>query len=99
MHPQFYEALTERLLAAGGLDAWLTPVQMKKGRPVVVLSVLAPAGLETVLADMLLSETMTFGVRIHEVRRLRDGIYELRAKAGRVTIASCSSSTARTSWY
>jgi len=69
MNPQLYASVTERLLAAGALDAWLTPVQMKKGRPAVVLSVLAPAGLETVLADMLLSETTTFGVRIHEVRR------------------------------
>jgi pyridinium-3,5-bisthiocarboxylic acid mononucleotide nickel chelatase len=69
MNPELYGAVTQRLFAAGARDVWLTPVQMKKGRPGVVLSVIAPASLEATLADLLLRETTTLGVRVHAVRR------------------------------
>jgi len=74
MNPQLYAAVTERLFAAGARDVWLTPIQMKKGRPAVVLSALADANLEQPLADLILSETTTLGVRVsrlhrHEARR------------------------------
>src|SRR5205807_5157469 len=42
MSPQLYEPLVERLFEAGALDVFLTPVIMKKGRPGVVLTALAP---------------------------------------------------------
>jgi len=69
MNPELYGAVSERLFEAGALDVWLTPVQMKKGRPGVVLSVLAPAALEAELARLLLEETTTLGVRALSVRR------------------------------
>jgi uncharacterized protein (TIGR00299 family) protein len=69
MNPQFYADVSERLFAAGALDVWLAPVQMKKGRPAVVLSVLAPASRETELADLILRETTTLGLRVRPVRR------------------------------
>ncbi|UCD74203.1 MAG: nickel pincer cofactor biosynthesis protein LarC [Phycisphaerales bacterium] len=69
MNPQFYPSVSDRLFAAGAVDVWLTPVQMKKGRPGVVLSVLAPASRETELADLLLRETTTLGVRVHQTHR------------------------------
>ena len=69
MNPELYGAVTQRLFAAGARDVWLTPVQMKKGRPGVVLSVLAPASLEAALAGLLLRETTTLGVRVHGVHR------------------------------
>ena len=69
MNPQFYAPAMDKLFAAGAVDAWLTPVQMKKNRPGVVLSVLAPASLEAVLAEILLRETTTLGVRVHPVHR------------------------------
>jgi uncharacterized protein (TIGR00299 family) protein len=53
----------ERLLAAGALDAWFTPIQMKKNRPAVQLSVLARPEEAGALADILLRETPTLGVR------------------------------------
>ena len=69
MNPQFYAAVSDRLMATGARDVWLTPVQMKKGRPAVVLSVLAPAAHEAILCDLILRETTTLGMRIHHVHR------------------------------
>ena len=59
----------EKLLAGGAADAWLTPVQMKKGRPGVVLSVICTEAQEEALARLLLRETTTLGVRVRPVRR------------------------------
>lgn len=69
MNPQLYSAVLERLLALGALDAWLTPVQMKKGRPGVVLGVLARSGDESLLVNTLLAETTTLGVRVVNIDR------------------------------
>ncbi len=69
MNPELYAAVSEKLFAAGARDVWLTPIQMKKGRPGVLLSVLAPAELESVLADIILAETTTLGLRVVSVRR------------------------------
>jgi uncharacterized protein (TIGR00299 family) protein len=57
------------LVEAGALDAWLTPVVMKKGRPAFVVSVLADVALVGQLASVLLAETGSLGVRVHEVGR------------------------------
>ena len=59
----------ERLFAAGARDVWLTPVQMKKNRPGTMISALAPASLEAALADLILRETSTLGVRVRPVSR------------------------------
>jgi len=69
MNPELYESVSQNLFTAGALDVWLTPIQMKKGRPGVLLSVLAPANKESGLADLLLRETTTLGVRLHYVQR------------------------------
>jgi pyridinium-3,5-bisthiocarboxylic acid mononucleotide nickel chelatase len=69
MNPQFYGPLMERLLAAGALDAWATPIQMKKNRPAITLGVLSPASKQREMADIILRETTTLGVRIHAVQR------------------------------
>ena len=59
----------EKLLAQGASDAWLTPVQMKKGRPGVVLSVICRESEEEALARLILRETSTLGVRVRPVHR------------------------------
>ncbi len=69
MAPQLLAPVTERLLEAGALDVTVAPVTMKKGRSAVVVSVVAPATHELLLADLLLRETTTLGVRVHSVRR------------------------------
>jgi len=73
MNPQFYTTVSDRLFAAGALDVWTTPVQMKKGRPGVVLSLLAPRSHEATLARLVLRETTSFGLRAREVRRYEAG--------------------------
>lgn len=59
----------ERLLEAGALDVFSTPIQMKKNRPGVLLSVLAKADDLPKLHDILFAETTTFGVRRFPARR------------------------------
>ncbi len=62
-------AALERLLAAGALDVWHTPVQMKKNRPGVLLSVLCEAPRAEILKAIVFAETTTFGIRERDVRR------------------------------
>lgn len=78
MSPQVYASVAERLFAAGARDVWLTPIQMKKGRPAVLLSLIAPAQLEAPLADLLLRETTTLGVRVHPLVGRHDTRHEMR---------------------
>jgi uncharacterized protein (DUF111 family) len=59
----------ERALAAGALDAWATPVTMKKGRPGLVLSLLAAPADVPALEAVLFRETPTLGVRRSPVSR------------------------------
>lgn len=53
----------EQLLAAGALDAWFTPIYMKKNRPGVILSALCMPDEARALRGLLLRETQTLGVR------------------------------------
>jgi hypothetical protein len=69
MNPQLFGPLINRLLASGALDAYLTPVQMKKGRPGLVLTVLAPALHRQAICDLVFRETTTIGLRVHRVER------------------------------
>jgi len=60
----------ERLFEAGVRDVWVTPAQMKKNRPAVVLSVLCDPETLPAALQILLRETTTLGVRVQEVERL-----------------------------
>jgi uncharacterized protein (TIGR00299 family) protein len=73
MNPQFYAPLIERLLQAGALDAWLTPIIMKKGRPAITVSALAVPGQADELAALLIEQTTTLGVRTTPFERLKAG--------------------------
>jgi uncharacterized protein (TIGR00299 family) protein len=57
------------LFAAGALDVFTTPIQMKKNRPGVLLSVLAPENVLPALEDVLFRETATFGIRRYAASR------------------------------
>ncbi len=71
LSPELLAAATERLLAAGALDVFLTPIHMKKGRPAFRLTVLAEPARADEFARLVLRETSAFGVRMHDCRRLK----------------------------
>jgi uncharacterized protein (TIGR00299 family) protein len=56
--------------AAGALDVWTAPVQMKRGRPGFVLSALARPRDEQAVAEAILTQTSTLGVRIARYDRI-----------------------------
>jgi uncharacterized protein (TIGR00299 family) protein len=57
------------LFAAGALDVYSTPIFMKKNRPAIMLSVLAPEDKLPALEEILFRETATFGVRRYPATR------------------------------
>ncbi|MGZ4201900.1 MAG: nickel pincer cofactor biosynthesis protein LarC [Thermoleophilaceae bacterium] len=69
LSPEFVPDVVDACFAAGALDVWVTPVQMKKGRPGIVLSALAPPADEQAVAAALLGESGTLGIRVSTVRR------------------------------
>ena len=88
MNPEFFGDVTERLLATGALDVFLTPVQMKKGRPGTLLTVLCEREDVEHVTELLLTHTTSFGVRFHEVRRrkLDRAIVPVGTKYGEVEV-------------
>ena len=58
------------MLDAGALDAFLTPVLMKKGRPAHLLTVICRPNDAAALAEQLIRETPTLGVRVREQQRI-----------------------------
>lgn len=69
MNPQIYGYVSEKLLAAGALDVYTTPVQMKKNRPGTLLSVLCKPQDVSAVAGLIFAETTTFGVRTRREQR------------------------------
>jgi hypothetical protein len=69
MNPQFYEHVAERLFEAGAVDVFLTPIQMKRNRPAVMLSLMVDESKLDGALGILFSETTTIGVRMHPVER------------------------------
>lgn len=59
----------EKLMASGAADAWFAPIQMKKGRPAVMLSAICSEANEEAVARAILRETSTLGVRVRPVHR------------------------------
>jgi uncharacterized protein (TIGR00299 family) protein len=78
----------ERLLAAGALDAYLTPVLMKKGRPGHLLTVLAARADADRLMELILTDTSTFGVRRQDAtrRKLLRSITPVKTEYGPVRV-------------
>ena len=69
MNPEFFPSVEKKLLAAGALDVFRTPIQMKKGRGGFILSILCERKDIDTLANVLFHETTTIGVRIHCIER------------------------------
>ena len=71
LSPELLGAVLEKLFAAGALDVWFTPIQMKKNRPAVQLSVLCDDARTAPLADIIFTETSAFGLRTEKITRLK----------------------------
>ncbi len=67
--PQVIGHVTEQALARGALDCFVTPVQMKKNRPGVLVSILCRPAEREQMFDLLFNETTTIGARSYEVER------------------------------
>ena len=101
MNPQLFGPVMDHLLAAGALDVYFAAVQMKKGRPGTLVTVLARPGDREKLSAILFSETTTIGVRYQEMQRecldratrtietpLGSIRFKIASRAGRVLNAS-----------
>lgn len=71
MNPQFYDHIMNRLFKGGALDVFLTPIIMKKNRPAVKITLLSEIDNVNNLADILLSETTSFGLRMYKTERVK----------------------------
>ncbi len=78
----------EKALSAGALDVFHTPIQMKKNRPGVLLTVLCTEGDADRFSEMILRETSAFGVRRHvaERRKLQREFTKVKTSFGEVTV-------------
>lgn len=69
MTPELLGYAQERLFATGAVDVWFTPIQMKKNRPGVLVSVICAVEQEAAITEVLLRETSTLGVRVRPIAR------------------------------
>ena len=69
MNPELYDPARQAIFDAGAVDCWFTPILMKKNRPAVKLSALAPPASAEAVAETLFQHTTTFGLRRTEIRR------------------------------
>jgi uncharacterized protein (TIGR00299 family) protein len=69
MNPQIFGVVMDTLLAQGALDVFYTSIQMKKNRPGILLTVVAPPDARVRLTTTIFRETTTIGVRYREMAR------------------------------
>jgi len=88
LNPEILGHFIEKALAAGALDVFYTPVQMKKNRPASLLTVLCAEADADRFCELILRETSTFGVRrsLHERRKLAREFAKVQTPYGEVTV-------------
>jgi uncharacterized protein (TIGR00299 family) protein len=89
MNPQIYDHVMEQALALGALDIYLKPVQMKKNRPGILLTLLCRSDDLHRFARFLLTETTSIGLRwrfenrikaVREIREMSTSLGPVRIK-------------------
>lgn len=88
MNPELYSHIKDLILNKGAMDVWLTPIQMKKNRPAIQLSVLIKQEQQEEMTDLLFRETTTLGLRIKRTERVAAGrrILEFKSSLGMVRL-------------
>ena len=91
---------SERLLAEGALDVFVTPVQMKKNRPSVLLTVLCEPGRLAAMEEVIYRHTPTFGVRrsLWQRSKLRRRVREVPTPWGPVRVKEAMHAGRRVRW-
>jgi len=86
--PQIVGHVMERAFELGALDCFFTPVQMKKNRPGVLLSILSDASTKESVMNLLFTETTTLGVRSYEVlrRALQRAVVAIETPYGQIDV-------------
>ncbi|NLK00289.1 MAG: nickel pincer cofactor biosynthesis protein LarC [Clostridia bacterium] len=91
MNPEFYTYLSSRLMEAGALDYFYTPIYMKKNRPGTLITVLCDEENIIKVKKVLFNETSTLGCRIKKERRARVKyeFLEVETPFGSIDVKSC----------
>ena len=71
MSAELFSHVCESLFQAGAVDVWTTPIQMKKGRPGVMLSAICPPEHKAAIIDSFLLESTAIGMRITPIERYK----------------------------
>ena len=92
MNPQLAEPLLAALFGAGAVDAWLVPIQMKKGRPAIEVSALCPADALAPIEQAFFANSTTLGLRRQVMRRtvLERALAKVRTPHGEVQVKVAS---------
>ncbi|MCB2341914.1 nickel pincer cofactor biosynthesis protein LarC [Clostridium estertheticum] len=88
MNPELYEYIIDMVFNEGALDAYITPIIMKKGRPSVKISILCEEDKTTRMKEILFRETTTLGVRSFKVdkTKLKREFIKVNTSYGEVTV-------------
>jgi uncharacterized protein (TIGR00299 family) protein len=88
LSPQILGFVMERAFDFGALDCWFTPIQMKKNRPAVMISILCDEAKKEHLIELLYTETTTLGVRVSVIERkcLGRETVKIETEAGAVNV-------------
>jgi len=70
MNPEFYDYVIDQLFKVGAVDVFFAPINMKKNRPGILLSVITSTEYFDSVVQVLLKETSTLGVRHYDVDRV-----------------------------
>ncbi len=88
MNPQIYDHLFQKILRLGALDVFLSPIQMKKNRPGVMMTTICPLGKLEEFSNLILRETTTLGLRWRIDNRIKASrlFEEISTKYGPVRV-------------
>lgn len=71
MNPQIFPYLIEKVMEAGAVDAYVTPIIMKKGRPGHLFTIAYPERRGQKIFDVIFNETTTIGLRVIKTERTK----------------------------